>query len=186
MRSWAVSGRCGRSGILRGDGAALDVEGFDLVFDQDVIAVGGGDEDLAFGPGEKVEEEAVAGAVELAGDVVEQEQGAEAAHVLKEPDLGDLERQHEGSLLSLAREALGGVIGELDLDVVAVGAAGGEAASAVFLASVAERRHQGLGHRGLFEGLAVLGGVAPGGLVAQGGLQGERGQAAVIARSTPS
>ena len=108
-----------------------DLEAGDLVVELDVVAVGGGDEDLTLVRVEVVEEEAVTRAIQFAADVIQQEDRGVAVALLHEADLRDLHREDDGAHLPLAGVGAGVVLAEFKAEVVAVGADGGEAAAAV-------------------------------------------------------
>ena len=80
--------------------------------DADEGAVCGGDEDLALEVAQEGEEAGVALRVELAGDVVEGQDGGKAELLFEEADLGDFEGEDGGPLLALRGVGAGVAAGE--------------------------------------------------------------------------
>ena len=119
------------------------------------VEVGGGDEDLGFG-GEEGQQGAAAGGVELAEDVVDEEDGGFAGFFLEEGALCHLQGDGEGALLAFGGEFSGAQAGDEELEVVPVGACGGESGAFIGSEGVFELIGQGPGGGGLVVELHLL------------------------------
>src|SRR5262245_30194336 len=93
--------------------------------------MGGGDERLAAKSAKKSKQLRVAGGVELAGNVVEQQDRRIPQLRGEQLDLGDLERQHQRARLSLRGEHRGGAPVEREAQLVGVRPTRGAAARAI-------------------------------------------------------
>ena len=116
---------------------------------------GGGDEDLGFG-GEEGQQGAAAGGVELAEDVIDEEDGGFAGFFLEEGALSHLEGDGQGALLAFGGEFGGAQAGDEELEVISMGADGGEAGAFIGGEGVLQLLGQGAGGGGLVVELHLL------------------------------
>ncbi len=106
--------------------------------------VGGGQHDLTFERREVLHQVRVALGIELARHVVQQEERRPALRPAQVLDLADLERQHHGARLALARVEARGALADEEAQIVGVWSHAGVAALLVARLTAAERLQQAL------------------------------------------
>lgn len=111
----------------------------------DESGVGGGEDALETGVTQVVHEEAVAGWVELAGDIVEEEEGRGADAGAQVFELGDFEGEDDGALLALGAEGACRALADDDVEVVGVWSERGEAAFEIAAEAFAQGALEGFG-----------------------------------------
>ena len=137
-RSMTRLRRCNASCIKR-ELAVDDMVVDAVLVEKNEFRVRGGQEDLATELGEQRKQPPVAGAVEFARYVVEQ-QDRHAAHALFEfVQLRDFERQHDRAVLALGREAFGAAVVEPEHQIVRVGPISGEPAREILAQRCTQR-----------------------------------------------